>query len=191
MATKTVTRADIKAGRIYRCSLCETKCNDEVKMEISAMVAGRANVRSTHYFCEDSCADKYARDFHTEGYTTDVVDLTKDLTFLKQIMGGIIGAGRTSKTCFEAIKMTRLQLKCKIMLLGRETPRHIVEVELFKLSQSAMQYAELVAEDEDPVFNGIMQGAQKDEYTQIEAYNLAMWAREQYEDKRCLSMWFD
>jgi len=155
------------------------------------MVAGRANVQSTHYFCDDACADKYARDFHIEGYTRDVADLTHDLKFLKEVMGDIVGAGRTSKSCFEAIKMTRIQLKCKTMLLGRETPRHIVEVELFKLSQSAMQYAELIAEDEDPVFNDIIQGADDCDYTQIEAYNLAMWAREQYEDKRCLSMWFD
>jgi len=73
--------------------------------------------------------------------------------------------------------------------LGRETPRHIVEVELFKLSESAMKYAELVADEEDKGFNQLMNDY--DEYSQMNAYNIAMWAREHCNDKTCLSMWFD
>ena len=153
------------------------------------MIAGRAVCKETLYYCDPACAFKYIRDQHIINYTADIKRLSKALEMLNKFMGGIIGAGRTSKSCFEAIKMTRLKLKCKTMLVGRETPRHIVEVELFKLSESAMKYAELVADKEDEGFNRHMNDY--DEYTQIEAYNLAMWAREHCTDKTCLSMWFD
>ena len=177
---------------VHRCGNCDAVCGDQIKADSYMMVAGRQEVKKTRYFCDRACAYKSGRDALIIDFTNDMDVLSKSLKFLSQIMGGIISAGRTSKSCFEAIKMTRLQIKCKKMLLAREIPRPIVEVELFKLSECAMRFAELVAEEEDMVFNIIIKGAGEGDYSQMEAYNLAMWARELTEDKDdCLSMWFD
>ena len=154
------------------------------------MVAGRPVDKETLYFCDPACAKKSARDLHISNFTADIKHLSEHLEMLTVIMGNFVRNGRKSKSCFEAIKMTRLQLKCKTMLLGRETPRHIVEVELFKLSETAMKYAELVADEEDKDFNRLMNDY-NEYYSQMTAYNTAIWAREHCNDKTCLSMWFD
>lgn len=177
---------------VHRCGNCDAVCSDQIKMDSFTMVAGRQEVNKTRYFCDRACAFKTGRDAQIIDFTKDMDVLSNSLKFLSKIMGAIITAGKTSKSCFEAIKMTRLHIKCKEMLLAREIPRPIIEVELFKLSESAMRYAELVAEDEDVVFNAIVKGAGGGDYSQMEAYNLAIWARDHTEDKEdCMSMWFD
>ena len=191
MATKKVTQEDIKAGRYYHCGNCDAMIGGGIVTTRSQMVAGRAVCQETLYYCDSACANKCSRDRQIITFTRDTKRLSQHLEILTKFMRGIISAGRTSKTCFEAIKMTRLELKCKTMLLGRETPRHIVEVELFKLSECAMTFAELVAEDEDTYFNNVMKGHDNGLYSQMTAYNAAMWAREHCNNKGCLSVWYD
>jgi hypothetical protein len=191
MATKKLTQEDIKAGRYYHCGNCDTMITGGIVTTRSKMVAGRPVCEDTYYYCDAACANKCSRDRQIIKFTRDLKRLSQHLEILTMFMGGIIRAGHTSKTCFEAIKMTRLELKCKKMLLGRETPRHIVEVELFKLGESAMAFAELVAEEEDANFNNTMKGHDNGLYSQMTAYNIAMWAREHCNDKTCLSAWYD
>tara|TARA_R110002126_G_scaffold17102_3_gene67352 strand:- start:1498 stop:2175 length:678 start_codon:yes stop_codon:yes gene_type:complete len=191
MATKKLTQEDINAGRYYHCGNCDTMIGGGIITTRSKVVAGRPVCQETLYYCDSACANKCSRDRQITKFTRDTKRLSQNLEILTKCMGGIIRAGRTSKTCFEAIKMTRLELKCKTMLLGRETPRHIVEVELFKLSESAMTFAELVAEDEDAFFNDTMKGYDNGQFSQMTAYNSAMWAREHCNDKTCLSVWYD
>ena len=190
MATKKITKEDLDAGRYHHCGNCDAKCSGGIFTRRCLLVAGRPVCKETLYFCDHACASKSSRDRHIDKFTRDIKRLSENLEMLTRIMRDIVGAGRTSKTCFAAIKMTRLELKCKTMLLGRETPRHIVEVELFKLSEIAMEYAELVAEEEDKIFNRLMK-CEDNEYTQINAYNVSMWAREHCNDKSCLSVWYD
>jgi hypothetical protein len=191
MATKTITQEDIKAGRYYHCGNCDTMISGGIMTNRSKVVAGRPVIKETFYYCDTACANKSSRDRQIITFTRDIKRLSQHLEILTKFMGGIISAGRTSKTCFEAIKKVRLELKCKTMLVGRETPRHIVEVELFKLSESAMTFAELVAEEEDAFFNTTMKGHDNGLYSQMTAYNLAMWAREHCNDETCLSVWYD
>ena len=192
MATKKITQEDIDAGRYYHCGNCDAMIGGGIVTTRSQMVAGRAVCQETLYYCDSACANKCSRDRQIINFTHDLKRLSQHLEILTTFMSGIIRAGHTSKTCFEAIKMTRLHIKCKEMLLVREIPRPIIEVELFKLSESAMRYAELVALDEDVVFNAIITGAGGGDYSQMEAYNLAIWARDLTEDKEdCMSMWFD
>ena len=190
MATKKITKEDLDAGHYHHCGNCDAKISGGVITNRCLLVAGRPVCKETLYYCDSACANKSSRDRYIVKFIRDIERLSENLEMLTRIMRDIIGAGRTSKTCFAAIKMTRLQFKCKTMLLGRETPRHIVEVELFKLSESAMEYAELVAEEEDKIFNRLMK-CEDNEYTQIEAYNVSMWAREHCNDKSCLSVWYD
>ena len=191
MATKAITQEDIEAGRYYYCGNCDAMISGGIITTRSKMVAGRPVCEETLYYCDSACANKCSRDRQIIKFTRDITRLSQHLEILTKFMGGIISAGRTSKTCFEAIKMTRLELKCKKMLLGRETPRHIVAVELFKLGECAMTFAELVAEDEDAYFNNTMKGYDNGQYSQMTAYNIAMWAREHCDDESCLSVWYD
>lgn len=191
MATKKVTQEDIDAGRYYHCGNCDAKISGGVSTNRCLLVAGRPVCKETLYYCDHACANKSSRDRQIDKFTDDIERLSENLGMLSRIMREIVGDGRTSKTCFEAIKMTRLQLKCKTMLVGRETPRHIVEVELFKLSESAMEYAELVAEEEDKIFNRRMKYDIDEDWSQMGAYNVSMWARQHCTDKSCLSVWFD
>ena len=82
------------------------------------------------------------------------------------------------------------------MLLSGDHPLHIMKVEFFKLSESAMELAELVAEEEDPMFNDWAKDEDEEfdigPVTEILAQNVAMQARAMAEDKdQQLSLWFN
>ena len=197
MAMKKPTKTDIEAGRVYRCGNCDALCTDVCSTSSLRYVMGRPQTESTTYYCDYACAAKKCRDTQRPNYEDKIEYLTVAERVLKDLLQCYIHdpelGGKKSKTLFQAIKMVRQYNKTLTMLLSGDHPLHIMKVEYFKLSETAMELAELVSEEEDPEFNG---WAKKFDnmgpVTETDAQNLAMSSRGMAEDKKQeLSMWFN
>jgi len=197
MAMKKPTKSDIEAGRVYRCGNCDALCTNVCSSKTESYVMGRPQVTNTTYYCDLACAAKNCRDKDRPKYECRIKDLTVAERVLKDLLQCYIHdpelGGKKSKTLFQAIKTVRQYNKTLTMLLSGDHPLHIMKVEYFKLSETAMELAELVAEEEDPEFNG---WAKKFDnmgpVTETLAQNVAMSSRGMAEDKnRELSIWFN
>ena len=195
MATKKITRADKSVCTGMRCGNCDAICLGTLRTEISEMTMGRqSDTTKTIYYCTLACNNKGNRDLQRPMFKESNLADERKVDYLKvKYLPRLVQEGRTSKSCFLAIKMLRQGIKVKTMMMSMEHPIHIVKVELFKWKEVAMEYAELVAENEDPVLNHVaanMKGLKT--LTQIGAYDEAMWADKTIEDKGgCLSFWFN
>ena len=189
---KKHSKTEAKTGMIYRCGNCDAMCDDETRMSSYQMVMGRQSNKKVTRFCDRMCLNKYARDELRGDYVKDIKLMETAVELLTMYLRLCVEMGRESKTAFEAVKMTKQQKKVKEMMLGGTHPQHIVAVELFKLSETAMTFAELIADEEDKLFIEWIKMKGGGDYTQIEAYNLATWARNYSNDEAsCLSIWFD
>ena len=197
MAMKKPTKSDLEARRVFRCGNCDALCTDEVEIIEDTYVMGRPQYVRKTYYCDEACACKHSRDTLRPGYEKNLKLLKRSEADLKDILQVNIHdtelKKKKSKTLFQAIKMVRQYKKTLTMLLSGESTLHIMQVEYFKVSEAAMELAELVGEEEDPVFNKL---AKKypgmGSVTEILAQNVAMSSRGMAEDKhRELSIWFD
>ena len=187
MAMKKPTKSDIKAGRVYRCENCDALCTDLFSSITQCFEMGRPTDEDTDYYCTRACANKHCRDGLRTDYEENNEILKESEADLKDMLQRYILKGKKSKTLFQAIKVVRQDIKTTTMLLSGEYDLHIMKVEFFKISEAAMELAELIAEEEDPEFCD-----EQDEYTEYEAQSIAMWARSLAEDKEgSLSLWFD
>jgi hypothetical protein len=196
MAMKKPTKSDIETGRVFRCGNCDALCTNKCSSKTESYVMGRPQVTNTTYYCDYACAAKHCRDKDRPKHESRIKDLTGAERVLKDMLQCYIEHKWKSKTLFQAIKMVRQYKKTLTMLLSGESALHIMKVEYFKLSESAMELAELVAEEEDPLFNDCAkdEGEEFDigPVTEILAQNVAMSSRSMAEDKkRELSIWFD
>ena len=196
MAMKKPTKSDIEAGRVYRCGNCDALCSNVCSSKTESYVMGRPQVTNTTYYCDYACAAKKCRDKDRPKYESRIEDLTRAERVLKDMLQYYIESKMKSKTLFQAIKMVRQYKKTLTMLLSGNHPLHIMKVEYFKLSESAMELAELVAEEEDPLFNDCAKDEDEEfdigPVTETLAQNVAMSSRGMSEDKhRELSIWFD
>ena len=151
MASK-LTQTDIKTGRIYRCANCEMACDDAWVTGRFKMEMGRRTDKEKSYFCGRDCANKFGRDYLRPTYESWIEGFEFDIEMLSDYMRTCVDLRRKSRTGFEAIKMIKQNLKVVKMILGKETPQHIIAVEMFKLSETSMTFAELIGEEEDPMF---------------------------------------
>ena len=189
---KKPTKTDIKRGRIYRCANCDAFCDGSFNATSYYMECGREKQCETQYYCDNACMYKQSRDELRPKLVEQVKPIGKAIEVFTTIMKSNIKLGHKSKTCFEAIKMAKQHLKVKNMLIEGKTAQHIVAVEMFKLSEIAMRYAELIAEEEDKTLIGYLKELDMEDYhNEIAGYNLAVWAREHSKDKNCcLTLWF-
>ena len=194
---KKPTKSDIEAGRVYRCGNCDALCTNKCSSKTESYVMGRPQVTNTTYYCDYACAAKHCRDKDRPKHESRI----KDLTVAERVLKGLLRCyihdpdlkGKKSKTLFQAIKMVRQYNKTLTTLLSGESALHIMKVEFFKLSETAMELAELVGEEEDPEFNEwAKEFDNMGPVTEILAQNVAMSSRGMAEDKhRELSIWFD
>ena len=196
MAMKKPTKSDIEAGRVYRCGNCDALCTNKCSIKGDTFVMGRPQHMYTNYYCDLACAYKHSRDRQRPQHESRIEYLKKAERVLKDMLQYYIESKMKSKTLFQAIKMVRQYKKTLTMLLSGESALHIMKVEYFKLSETAMELAELVAEEEDPLFNDCAkdEGEEFDigPVTEILAQNVAMSARSMAEDKyQQLSLWFN
>ena len=190
MASK-LTQTNIKTGRIYRCANCEMACDDAWVTGRFKMEMGRRTDKEKSYFCGRDCANKFGRDYLRPTYESWIEGFEFDIEMLSDYMRTCVDLRRKSRTGFEAIKMIKQNLKVVKMILGKETPQHIIAVEMFKLSETSMTFAELIGEEEDPMFIAVSADWEGG-YTQIDGYNTAMWGRDYAQDKMgCLTLWFE
>jgi hypothetical protein len=193
MAMKKPTKSDIKAGRVYRCGNCDALCDGDISYATQAYVMGRPQTESTTYYCDLACGRKHCRDKQRPNYEKRIENRKGTEPVLKEVLECFIHEGKKSKTLFQAIKMFRQEIKSFTMLLSGESTLHIMKVEFFKLSEAAMELAELIADEEDTEFNKLAKEFDSiGPVTEIKAQNLAMYARCMAEDEKgSLSLWFN
>jgi len=196
MAMKKPTKSDIEAGRVYRCGNCDALCSNKYSVKGDTYVMGRPQHMYTTYYCDLACAYKHSRDQQRPKHERKIEYLTVAEQTLKDMLQHYIESKMKSKTLFQAIKMVRQYKKTLTMLLSGESALHIMKVEYFKLSEAAMELAELVAEEEDPLFNDCAKDEDEEfdigPVTETLAQNVAMSSRAMMEDKyQQLSLWFN
>jgi len=196
MAMKKPTKSDIKAGRVYRCGNCDALCTNVISIKGDTFVMGRPQHKFTTYYCDLACAYKHSRDRQRPQLEGRIKYLKGAEQTLKDMLQFYIEQKKKSKTLFQAIKMIRQEIKSRTMLLSGESTLDIMKVEFFKLSEAAMELAELVAEEEDPLFNECAKDEDEEfdigPVTETDAQNLAMSARSMSGNKyQQLSTWFN
>jgi hypothetical protein len=197
MAMKKPTKTDLEAGRVFRCGNCDAFCGGDITIITQSYVMGRPQYVRKTYYCDKACAYKHSRDTLRPGYEKNIKLLKRSEADLKDILQVNIHdtdlKKKKSKTLFQAIKMVRQYKKTLTMLLSGESTLHIMQVEYFKVSEAAMELAELVGEEEDPVFNKLAKEfASLGFMSEYEAQSLAMCARSMAVDhNNSLSLWFN
>jgi len=192
MAMKKPTKSDIKAGRVYRCGNCDALCDGSLPCAEQKFVMGRPQHVSREYYCDLACACKHGRDKQRPKYEANLRLLVESEVDLKELLQCYIECKLKSKTIFQAIRVVRQEIKTLRMLLSGESALHIMKVEFFKLSEAAMELAELIGEEEDPIFTKYANEDNVGPVTELAAQNTAMCARSMAEDKYgSLSMWFN
>ena len=189
---KKHSKTEAKTGMIYRCGNCDAECDGLLSVSGFKMEQGRQSIKHTTHFCDRMCANKFSRDELRGDFIKDIESMTPMVDALSKYLAVIMRLDGDKKTCFEAIRMTKQHIKVKKLMIAGTQPQHIVAVELFKLGETAMKFAELIAEEEDKIFITMVNSRGGGDYTQIEAYNLAMWARDYSNNKQeCLGIWFN
>lgn len=192
MFVKKKTQKNVNAGCIYLCGNCDAFCTDKYSAHKYEFNVGRGEIISTTEYCDSACRNKHIRDTARPIYEENIGIMETELIVLKELLSFNMKEGKKSNILIEAIKMVRQNIQAKTMLLSGEYPLHIMKVEMFKLSEVAMAFAELVAEEEDPNFNSLANEMEIDCITQVQAYNTSMWARQMTENKQQeLSFWFE
>jgi hypothetical protein len=115
MATKKLTQEDIKAGRVYRCINCETKCDGRFeRIMVNIESYGQCTERSTFHFCGVDCARYYSREQERETIDDQVTQINK---ILDDIIPRVVYGLRAGADCSEnvliikALKAYRLYMK--------------------------------------------------------------------------------
>ncbi len=197
MAMKKPTKSDIKAGRVFRCGNCDALCTDDYSSSSLRYVMGRPQTESTTYYCDLACGRKHCRDKQRPELEAKLNVQKQQEQVLKELLQCYIHDSdfkkNKSKTLFQAIKMVRQSIKSITMLLSGESTLDIMKVEFFKFSEAAMDLAELVAEEEDPEFNGwAKEFPSMHPFREYDVQSKAMWARAKAIDKdQELSLWFN
>ena len=140
-----ITKQDVAAGRIYRCSVCDAKCDDTWYSGQQQMVCGRyVKIENTLLNqCSQDCHYKHMRD---EG--REVIECKKqfDERYLPTAVEGLKIALKEGYECasimFKTVKHTKMRIKLLTRFLSRQMTLAEIQAEFYTLSRFEMEIAE-------------------------------------------------
>ena len=140
-----ITKQDVKLGRIFRCSICDAKCDDTWQMVDAIMVCGRMvhddNTLTTQ--CSQNCHYKRMRDDVKESYEKVLQGHEKNLPEqLECLKKALEEEEDWSSLYFKAVKFSKMHIKLLTRFLSRQMTLAEIQAEFYTVSRSAMDIAE-------------------------------------------------
>ena len=139
------TMQDVKLGRIFRCSVCDAKCDDTWGTKEGTTVCGRfVEKKDTRVMqCSKNCNYKYMRDETRPNYEERIQVYEERLP--RRIEGLKIaleeGYDYTS-IMFKIVKHHKMSVKLLTRFLTRQMTLAEIQAEFYTLSRLAMDIAE-------------------------------------------------
>jgi len=140
-----LTKQDVAVGRIFRCSLCDAKCDDTWKTRQRQMVCGRFVKLDTPclHQCSQDCHYKHLRD---EGREVIEGRTKFDERQLPLAIEGLKLALERKYECsrimFKTLKHTKMRLKLLKKFITRQMTLAEIQAEFYTLSRLEMEIAE-------------------------------------------------
>ena len=140
-----ITKQDVAVGRIYRCSVCDAKCDDTWGTKQGKMVCGRFvdKENSSIMQCSQNCHYKHLRDKGRKGKTQQIQEDEERLPRMIESLKTALEEGRDwSSLYFKMVKYTKMRIKLLTRLLSRQMTLAEIQAEFYTLSRLAMDIAE-------------------------------------------------
>ena len=144
-----ITKQDIAVGRIYRCSICDAKCDDTWGTKEGEIICGRfVEKKDTRIMqCSKDCNYKYMRDETRPKYEERIQvyeeRLPPRIAGLKLALKN--GYSHTS-TMFKIVKHHKMTVKLLTRYLTRQMTLAEIQAEFYTLSRLGMELAEELME---------------------------------------------
>ena len=140
-----ITKQDVAVGRIYRCSVCDAKCDDTWATKDTKMVCGRSvdKEKSSKKQCSQDCHYKHIRD-----ETRPNLERQKQIEerYLPRFVEGLKFALEEgyeySSIMFKTVKHNKMRIKILTRYLSRQMTLAEIQAEFYTLSRLGMEIAE-------------------------------------------------
>jgi hypothetical protein len=140
-----ITKQDIAVGRIYRCSVCDAKCDDTWGTKKGKMVCGRFvekdNSRVSQ--CSKDCNYKYMRDETREKYEDQIHLFEKELPrLIEGLKIAVKYKFERTNIIFKIVKHHKMNVKLLKRYISRQMTLAEIQAEFYTLSRLGMEIAE-------------------------------------------------
>jgi hypothetical protein len=173
-----ITKQDIAVGRIYRCSVCDAKCDDTWGTKQGKMVCGRFVEDDTRIRqCSKDCQHKYIRDETRQTYEHKIQASEKRLPRLIEGLKIAVEKGyENTSIMFKVVKHHKMTVKLLKRYLSRQMTLAEIQAEFYTLSRLGMEIAEdwteLNPDDTETYMSWVNTSA--DSSALVEGYNQAI-----------------
>jgi succinate dehydrogenase flavin-adding protein (antitoxin of CptAB toxin-antitoxin module) len=140
-----ITKQDIAVGRIYRCSICDAKCDDTWGTKEGNLICGRFVEKEVPSImqCSKDCNYKHLRDETRKNYEALLQgheeNLPKRVEFLKK---SVAEKSEETSMVFKAVKFSKMTIKLLPRFISRQMTLAEIQAEFYTLSRLAMDIAE-------------------------------------------------
>ena len=140
-----ITKQDVKLGRIYRCSICDAKCDDTFGTREGNLICGRFVEKEVPSImqCSKDCNYKHLRDETRKNYEAILQGheekLPERVEFLKK---SVAEKSEQTSLVFKAVKFSKMTIKLMRRFLSRQMTLAEIQAEFYTLSRFEMEIAE-------------------------------------------------
>ena len=142
-----ITKQDVAAGRIYRCSVCDAKCIGRFETTDGKMVCGRLieedETKAYKKQCSLNCHYKHLRDSTRETYENYKQDEERfSPRLIERLKIGVEGRYEWASIQFKMVKHNKMSIKILTRFLSRQMTLAEIQAEFYTLSRFEMEIAE-------------------------------------------------
>ena len=140
-----ITKQDVAVGRIYRCSICDAKCDDTWGTKEGELICGRfvEKEKSSIMQCSKDCCYKYMRDETRENYEAILQGHEKKLPErVECLKKSVAEKSEHTSLVFKAVKFSKMSIKLLPRFLSRQMTLAEIQAEFYTLSRLGMDVAE-------------------------------------------------
>lgn len=137
----------MKSGKIYRCSNCETKCDDKYAISKNSFKCGQVQEKSIYYGCSLECAEYIQREEVKMDYIKRVGFNSKRIEQYTKLMALSVKDEITLFGLFDCIKMYKAENKALKLLLSREGTSAEIIVAFNTFRDCSLTLSEILQDD--------------------------------------------
>jgi len=149
MSAKKISEQDVKMGRIYRCSNCETKCDDTYHAQGFKISWGQKTEIEHHYFCCEDCEKYYVREKGRPALESSLAYFSDALPELMEYFQDLLKRGISVPCFFETIRHFKLMKRAIEMLMSQEHTYAEVAVAFHKARDVALELSEELQDEKN------------------------------------------
>jgi hypothetical protein len=140
-----ITKQDIAVGRIFRCSICDAKCDDTWGTKEGTTICGRfVEKKDTRVWqCSKDCNYKHMRDVTRQNYKERANIYEERLPIRIEGLKIALKEGyEYTRIMFKIVKHHKMSVKLLTRFLSRQMTLAEIQAEFYTLSRLGMDIAE-------------------------------------------------